>query len=176
MIPKNKISLELKKTARKLFESGVDMPDVAIELKINLQTLYNLSSKEKWEKGKRKELIHYLETEKELQDLKKIKEEVIQDYISIEKKNREIIKELQSQKKEDSEGRMIRALVKSKADAASSQMMATTHGFKLAKDLYNIRTPLEEIDFILGKLRYEKLKRELEREVVEDSGEEDIEV
>ncbi|MGL5901951.1 MAG: hypothetical protein ACRCZO_04635, partial [Cetobacterium sp.] len=140
MIPKNKISLELKKTARKLFESGVDMPDVAIQLKINLQTLYNLSSKEKWEKGKRKELIHYLETEEELLNLNRIKKEVVGDYILIEKKNRQIIKELQSQKKEDSEGRVARALVKSKADAVSSQMMATTHGFKLAKELYNIRT------------------------------------
>ncbi|MGL6169159.1 MAG: hypothetical protein ACRC0Y_12825 [Fusobacteriaceae bacterium] len=164
MILKNKISLELKKIARKEFESGMDMPDIAIRLKINLQTLYNLSSKERWEKGKRKDIIHYLETEEELERLRIVQSEVIKDYISIEKENRKIIRELQFQKHEDRDGVIVRALVKSRADATSSQMMATAHGFKLAKDLYNIMSPVEEVEFKIGKMRYEKLKQELLRD------------
>ncbi|MGL6131691.1 MAG: hypothetical protein ACRCZ9_08790 [Fusobacteriaceae bacterium] len=168
MILKNKISLELKKIARKEFESGMDMADIAIRLKINLQTLYNLSSKERWEKGKRKDIIHYLETEEELERLRRVRNEVIQDYSLIEKKNRKIIKELQSEDKEDRDGTVIRALIKSRADAASAQMMATTHGFKLAKDLYNIMSPVEEVEYMIGKMRYEKLKQELLKDTKEE--------
>lgn len=167
MIPKNKIQLELKKTARKLFEAGVDMPDIAIQLKVNLQTLYNLSSKENWEKGKRKELIHLLDTEKELLQLKEVIAEAIADYIQIEKNNRKIIQELQTDEKETPTGQLKRALVKSRAEATVAHMIAASTGFKLAKDLYNIRTPNEEVELAIKKLEYEGLKKKLFDDVTE---------
>ncbi|MEG0236667.1 MULTISPECIES: hypothetical protein [Bacteria] len=167
MIPKNKVQLELKKTARKLFEAGMDMPDIAIQLKINLQTLYNLSSKENWEKGKRKELIHCLETEEELLQLKEVIAKVISDYIQIEQNNREIIQELQKDEKETPTGEIKRALVKSRAEAAVAHMIAASTGFKLAKDLYNIRTPNEEVELAINKLKYESLKKKLFDDVTE---------
>lgn len=176
MIPKNKVQLELKKTARKLFEAGMDMPDIAIQLKINLQTLYNLSSKENWEKGKRKELIHCLETEKELLQLKEVIAEAIADYIQIEKNNRKIIQELQTDEKETPTGEIKRALVKSRAEAAVAHMIAASAGFKLAKDLYNIRTPNEEVELKVSQVRYEKLKKELLIGVIEDNSNGDIEI
>ncbi|MGL4537888.1 MAG: hypothetical protein ACRCUD_02160 [Cetobacterium sp.] len=167
MIPKNKVQLELKKTARKLFEAGMDMPDIAIQLKINLQTLYNLSSKENWEKGKRKELIHCLETEKELLQLKEVMAAAIADYIQIEKNNREIIQELQTDEKETPTGQLKRALVKSRAEATVAHMIAASTGFKLAKDLYNIRTPNEEVELAMKRLEYEGLKKKLFDDVTE---------
>ncbi len=167
MIPKNKVQLELKKTARKLFEAGMDMPDIAIQLKINLQTLYNLSSKENWEKGKRKELIHCLETEEELLQLKEVIAKVISDYIQIEQNNREIIQELQKDEKETPTGEIKRALVKSRAEAAVAHMIAASTGFKLAKDLYNICTPNEEVELAINKLKYESLKKKLFDDVTE---------
>ena len=167
MIPKNKIQLELKKTARKLFEAGVDMPDIAIQLKVNLQTLYNLSSKENWEKGKRKELIHLLDTEKELLQLKEVIAEAIADYIQIEKNNRKIIQELQTDEKETPTGQLKRALVKSRAEATVAHMIAASTGFKLAKDLYNIRTPNEEVELAMKRLEYEGLKKKLFDDVTE---------
>lgn len=167
MIPKNKVQLELKKTARKLFEAGMDMPDIAIQLKINLQTLYNLSSKENWEKGKRKELIHCLETEEELLQLKEVIAEVISDYIQIEQNNREIIQELQTDEKETPTGEIKRSLVKSRAEAAVAHITAASIGFKLVKDLYNIRTPNEEIELAINKLKYESLKKKLFNDVTE---------
>lgn len=167
MIPKNKVQLELKKTARKLFEAGMDMPDIAIQLKINLQTLYNLSSKEQWEKGKRKELIHCLETEKELLQLKEVIAEAIADYIQIEKNNRKIIQELQTDEKETPTGQIKRALVKSRAEATVAHMIAASTGFKLAKDLYNLRTPNEEVELAMKKLEYEGLKKKLFDDVTE---------
>lgn len=167
MIPKNKIQLELKKTARKLFEAGMDMPDIAIQLKVNLQTLYNLSSKENWEKGKRKELIHLLDTEKELLQLKEVIAEAIADYIQIEKNNRKIIQELQTDEKETPTGQLKRALVKSRAEATVAHMIAASTGFKLAKDLYNIRTPNEEVELAIKKLEYEGLKKKLFDDVTE---------
>lgn len=167
MIPKNKVQLELKKTARKLFEAGMDMPDIAIQLKINLQTLYNLSSKENWEKGKRKELIHCLETEEELLQLKEVIAEAIADYIQIEKNNRKIIQELQTDEKETPTGQLKRALVKSRAEATVAHMIAASTGFKLAKDLYNIRTPNEEVELAMKRLEYEGLKKKLFDDVTE---------
>lgn len=167
MIPKNKVQLELKKTARKLFEAGMDMPDIAIQLKINLQTLYNLSSKENWKKGKRKELIHCLETEEELLQLKEVIAEVISDYIQIEQNNREIIQELQTDEKETPTGEIKRSLVKSRAEAAVAHMTAASIGFKLAKDLYNIRTTNEEIELAINKLKYESLKKKLFDDITE---------
>lgn len=161
MTPRKNVSLEIKKTARKLFEAGMDMPDIAIELKINLQTLYNISSKENWEKGKRKELIHCLETEEELLKLKKVISDVIKDYIQIEQNNREIIKELQTDKRETRDGKIERSLVKSRAEATAGHMVAAAAGFKLAKEIYNIQTPLEALEVATAKIRYEGLKKKL---------------
>lgn len=162
---RKRLSNDLKKKAKYLFESGLDMSDISFKLNINLQTLYNTSSKEKWEKGKNKELISMLETENKIKDLVEIREDAIKEYIEIEVENRKILKELQKEKKKDG---IERTLIKHKSEAVLNYMRATETGLRIAKELYNITTPTEEIELKKKKIEYERLKRKLEQESVYD--------
>lgn len=163
--PRAKIDLELKKKARKLFEAGVDMYDIHQSLKINLGSLYNISSKEEWEKGKRKELIHIIETEEELKNLKKVQNVVIEEYKEISITNREILKELQTDTHFTGKGKNkkeIRSLIKCRAEALANLTKSAADNFKLDKELYNINTPQEEIELLTKKIKYEALKKALD--------------
>lgn len=158
---RKKISNDLKKKAKDLFECGMDMVDISIELQINLQTLYNMSSKENWEKGKKKELLGMLESEDKLKKLIEIRENVITEYSEIEQENRKILKELQLER--NNKGN--RKLVKSKSEAASLIMKSASEGFRMAKELYNILTPIEVIELNKKKIEYEKLKKKFGEEI-----------
>lgn len=163
--PRSKVSLENKKLARKMFEAGVDMFDIHQELKINLGTLYNLSSKEEWEKGKRKELIHIVETEDELIGLKTVQKEIIKDYKGISAENRAILKELQLERHMAGKGKNkkeVRSLIKYKAESHSFYTKAASENYRLDKELYNIQTPQEKIDLMTKKIKYEALKKALD--------------
>lgn len=158
---RKKISNNLKKKAKDLFECGMDMVDISIELQINLQTLYNMSSKENWEKGKKKELLGILESEDKLKKLIEVRDNVITEYSEIEQENRKILKELQLERN----GKGNRKLVKSKSEAVSLIMKSASEGFRMAKELYNILTPIEVIELNKKKIEYEKLKKKFGEEI-----------
>lgn len=169
-----KLSLELKKRARNLFESGMDMFEIHQQLKINLGSLYNLSSKEGWEKGKRKELIHLLETEEELTELKAMQQEVITDYMEIARENREILKEIQKEHHMAGRGRNkieVRSLIKYKSETYSNYVRGTLDNYKLESQLYNILTPYEKIKLDMERVKYEALKKKLDIELNKDDSE-----
>ena len=162
-----KVPNEIKKEARKLFESGMDMFDIHQELKINLGTLYNMSSREKWKKGGKKELFFILEAENEIKKLAQSRESKLEEYRELTKNLGIIFKEIQIETHMQGKGdkkKEVRSLVKYKAEAAAAQAKGISTTYALDKELYNIRTPLEEIELTLARVRYETLKRELKED------------
>ena len=59
----NKISNEIKKEIKLRYECGESMFDLSYEYKANLGTLRNCASREKWKKGRLKDIIAMREEE-----------------------------------------------------------------------------------------------------------------
>ncbi|MGL4566930.1 MAG: hypothetical protein ACRCU6_00210 [Fusobacteriaceae bacterium] len=150
-----KVSLSTKKEARKMFESGYDMIDIASSLNINLGTLYNLSSKEGWVKGSRQELLRVIETSEELENLVEIRKAIIEKYRDISSG----IKHIKIQMIETALGDG--TLPKARAEAIEKLAGAMAKTYAVDKELYSIMTPKEEIELASERVKYEDLKRKL---------------
>lgn len=156
--PRKKVSLKIKKEARKLFESGFNMFDIAIELKLNLQTLYNISSKEKWEKGKLEELLYIKEQEGFTENIAVVKEERKKTYRVLTKGITDIVSKTQT----DIQDGTVKLNVNENI-ALMSQAKALQTNYQLEKELYGLKTPEEEVDLEVKKIKLEQLKRTLEK-------------
>ncbi|MGL5277904.1 MAG: hypothetical protein ACRC8M_02320 [Cetobacterium sp.] len=161
--PRKKVPLGIKKTARKLFEAGVNMYDIAIELKLNLQTLYNISSKEKWEKGKLKELLYVKEQESLIGNIVALQEERKKTYRVLTKGITDIVARGQTNLKDGEVKLNINENI-----ALASQAKALQTNYQLEKELYGLRTPEEEIDLEIKRIKLEQLKRTLEKSSEDD--------
>lgn len=137
-----KVSVKKKNEARKLFEAGVDMVNIASKLNLNIGTLYNLSSKESWEKGINEELLCAIERDENLKSIAKLRGIVKDEYRSISQE--------------------IKLDIINKKAGADKRASALRNTYLIDKELYNLETPLEELELMKEKLRYETMKQELE--------------
>lgn len=161
-----KVPLKIKKEARKMFEAGYDMIDVASYLNLNLGTLYNLSSKEGWIKGSSEDLLRVIEHEEDLRAVAEARAEVIKEYRTISNGIREAQVYL-DRRVQVTEGNVLTAqpvLRKSEAEAVEKRANAMAKTYAVDKELYNIMTPREEIELARERAKYEELKRKLQRE------------
>lgn len=164
---RNKVSLKIKKEARRLFESGMPMYEVHKQLGINLGTLYNISSKEGWIKGSLEELIYTKEAEMIADKLNERKLERLNVYRVLTKGITDQVEFLQQEKVLNKF-----KIVKAPNEALSLQAATLQRTYQIEKELYGILSPLEEVQLDLNKLKYEKLKASLDEGI--DDGEIEI--
>ena len=168
MKSKKKISEKLKEQAKKMLESGFSFKDIHTTLGINLRTLYNMSSKEKWKKGSQNNSL-YLDHIKndilKIENIKSVKtEETIKRAEEIKKKFDEVLKI------EDVEE------IKIKTDSLEKLTKTNKMIHQLDKEIFNIRTETEELEFQMKLSEYkfleQKNKTELEKLEIETKSKE----
>lgn len=152
-LPKKKykiLPVAMKKEIQKRFESGENLLDLSIELGIPYGSLKNMSSKNGWIKGKITEILLVAEYLNESQEKLIKKEEIKQEYREQQDKL------LDSMKK-------IKAMTMNKELAHSSRAKALKDSYALSKELYDIRTPKEEIELRTLTAKYHELIGEIEK-------------
>lgn len=160
--PRTKIDIDVKAKARELFEAGYDMVVISTELQLNLQSLYNISSREKWKKGILEELI-YLE-EKNLVITEQSKEN-FKVKTSLRSRVKGILKDLKSLEKvsdedyEDSEDR--KSLALTKATAIKLRAGALKDVTEVARKVFFLPSEEEKEKMQLSQLKYIELKKKL---------------
>lgn len=168
MKPKKKISEKVKEQAKKMLESGFSFKDIHTTLGINLRTLYNMSSKEKWKKGSQNNNL-YLDHVKndilKIENIKSVKtEETIKRAEEIKKKFDEVLRI------EDVEE------IKIKTDSLEKLTKTNKMIHQLDKEIFNIRTETEELEFQMKLSEYkfleQKIKIELEKLEIETQSKE----
>lgn len=152
---------DLKNSIRKKYESGQDLIDLAIEYKVNYGTLRNIASKEQWEKGLLKDLIHIKELESLTKKAIKEKEKIKKRYKDL---TNEAIEDLQSLEKLDMQmyvtiGEEKKSFAETKATVIKLRTSAIKELYNVDKELYEILSPSEEQDLMLKRLKYEELKK-----------------
>lgn len=163
MKTRKKINEKLKDQAKKMLKSGFSFKDIHTTLGINLRTLYNLSSKEKWEKGTKIQGVYLQQITTDIQrnsNIKNLKiEETIKRTDEIKKKFDEIIT------LEDIEE------IKAKTDSLEKLTKTNKLIHQIDKEIFSIRNETEELEFQLKvmecKFLKEKNKNELNKMAVE---------
>lgn len=144
------LSTEEKKELQKRYESGENLLDLSIEMKIPYGSLKNLASKKGWVKGKKAEILMLLEHVEESQELVNQRIQIKEEYKS---HNKTLLDSISNVKKISMSGEI----------AFSNRAKALKDSFSLAKELYDIRTPKEEIELRTITLKYQELVTEIEK-------------
>ncbi|MGL4864702.1 MAG: hypothetical protein ACRC4T_16530 [Cetobacterium sp.] len=157
MKTRKKLNEKLKDQAKKMLESGFSFKDIHTTLGINLRTLYNLSSKEKWKRGTKNQGVYLQQITADIQKNRNIKTLKIQDTIKrtdeIKKKFDEIIT------LEDAEE------IKIKTDSLEKLTKTNKLIHQIDKEIFNIRNETEELEFQLKITEYEFLKEKNQNEL-----------
>lgn len=157
MKTKKKINEKTKEQAKKMLESGFSFKDIHTTLGINLRTLYNLSSKEKWIKGYKNQGVYLQQITTDIQKNGNVKNLKIKDTIKrtdeIKKKFDEIIN------LEDAEE------IKSKTDSLEKLTKTNKLIHQIDKEIFSIRNETEELEFQLKVMECEFLKEKNKNEL-----------
>lgn len=148
------VSTEEKKEMRKKYEWGFSLKEIAYDHKVNYGTLKNVAAKEKWVKGKTKQLCHDLEVQQDLESNLKEIDEIKSHYKNLHKSNLAYLIELERTKK--------RPLDKSEEDALKTRIISVKESYLLAERLYSILTASERTDHESRMLKLEENKLRLE--------------
>lgn len=154
MRKKNKVK-EFEDEIRKKFEAGQDLITLSIEYKISYQVLKNLSSKNKWEKGKLKSLLIAQETLELLKNNRGVREEVREQYARLTKELREHLTNT------DNPTRMKEEI------ALSNRVKALKDLYSIDKELHGLQTDSELLEYQRVMVELEKLKNTLEEGTAE---------
>lgn len=144
------LSTEEKKELQKRYESGENLIDLSIEKKIPYPSLKNLASKKGWVKGKKAEILMLVEHLNESRELMERREEVIE-------KHREAHERLMDNFNDIDPTNMDTEI------ALSNRAKALKDAHAVAKELYDIRTPKEEIELRTITVKYQELVAEIEK-------------
>lgn len=145
----NKISTELKKEIKKRYEYGENLTDLSIEYNVNFFSLKNFASIKGWNKGSRAEMIEAQEILLETKEQAKERKVVKDGLKNVVKSNLNYLLTLEKNK--------LRPENKSKEEALKHRISATKTLYDVAKDIFGIRTPKDELELRETELRYRKL-------------------
>lgn len=161
---KKTTTTELKKEIRKRYEIGEDLITLALKYKINYGTLRNIASREKWEKGKIKDLVR-------MKELLEAADEEIKEREKVKKDYKTITEDLRSYALDKATGDKVldgedytSPVIKSKEEAFLKRVSAIGALFDIEKQLYSIHTDKELMELKQEALKYEKLREEMEKE------------
>lgn len=155
---------ELKKEIRKRYEIGEDLIALALKYKINYGTLRNIASREKWEKGKIKDLVRMKELLEAADEEIKEREKVKKDYKIITEDLRNYALDKATGDKVLNGEDYTSPVIKSKEEAFLKRVSAIGALFDIEKQLYSIHTDKELMELKQEVLKYEKLREEMEKE------------
>lgn len=124
---------------------------MAIEYKVNYGTLKNISSKEKWEKGKLEKLVYYKELF-EIASLNREKREIVKE------EYKQLTEKMRKQLLEDDESDNIKVI----QEARKAKSQAIKELYMIDKELHGIDTSLEKLRYQTEYSKYLILKQELE--------------
>ena len=161
---KKTTTTELKKEIRKRYEIGEDLITLALKYKINYGTLRNIASREKWEKGKIKDLVR-------MKELLEAADEEIKEREKVKKDYKIITEDLRSYALDKATGDKVlngddytSPVTKSKEEAYLKRVSAIGALFDIEKQLYSIYTEKELMELKQEVLKYEEMKRKIELE------------
>lgn len=144
------LPVALKKEIQKRFESGENLLDLSIEYGIPYGSLKNMSSKNGWVKGKTAEILLVAEYLNESQEKLIKKEEIKQEYREQQDKLLIAMKKTEYMFEKDEV-------------AHSNRAKALKDSYALSKELYDIRTPKEELELRTLTAKYHELIGEIEK-------------
>ena len=139
-----------KKAIQRRFESGENLLDLSIEYKIPYGSLKNMSSKNGWVKGKKSEILMLTEYVNESLEFIKKKEEILETHREAHENFMSTINSI------DPTNMNVEI-------ALSNRAKALKDSYSVAKELYNTRTPKEELELRTQALKYEQLIEEIEK-------------
>lgn len=152
----NTISAETRNEIKKRFESGEHLIDLAIEYKINFNTLKNYASKKKWVKGKRVEITYALEFLSETEETVKNRANIKKLLDNLGMSMLSHLFELEKNKQ--------RPTNKNLEEAIKNRFMSATIIKDYMKDIHNFRSPEEQARLLKAMLELEKIKELIEEE------------
>ena len=157
----NKISNEIKKEIKIRYECGEPMFNLSYEFKVNLGTLRNCASREKWKKGRLKDII--LKREEELITEEIIQERKIQDIIH-KNLHKAVLNGLNNRIQTGGNGKYIQPGDKKDEEATLLLLKTIINSRDMYAKMYNVRTEVEEVDYKLKLLEFERAQRQLTKE------------
>ena len=157
----NKVSNEIKKEIKHRYECGEAMFELSYEYKVNLGTLRNCASKEKWKKGRLKEIISMQEEQKITQTIieEREKQEIIHKNL-----HKAILNGMNSRIEDGPSGKYIKPKEKKEEEAIHAILKSIATSHELYSKMYRVRTEAEEIDYKLKRLEFEKQSKEFDKE------------
>lgn len=139
-----------KKEIQRRYESGENLLDLSVEYKIPYGSLKNMSSKNGWVKGKKSEILMLTEYINESLEFIKKKEEILQTHREAHENLMDTINTVDPTN--------INVEI-----ALSNRAKALKDSYSVAKELYDIRTPKEELELRTQALKYQQLIEEIEK-------------
>lgn len=156
----NTISAELRNEIKKRFESGEHLIDLAIEYKLNFNTLKNYASKKKWVKSKKADITYAIEFLSETEETVKQRAEIKKLLNNLGMSALSYLFELEKNKQ--------RPTNKNTEEALKNRLTSITIIKDYMKDIHNFRSPEEQAKLLKAMLELEKIKDMI------DEGEQDI--
>jgi len=153
--PRKRIS-PLEDEIRKRYEAGEDLIELAREYMIPYGSLRGISSKNKWEKGKTKDLIYNEEHLRIVKAETEKRKRIIEEYRKIQAEIKSVILSDLENLDPDPD-RMMKVSQYFINTSKSIEVL-----FKTDRELYHILTDLEEIEYKKKLAEYEKWKAEYE--------------
>lgn len=149
----NKVSAKVKSEIKKAYEAGADLIDLSLQYFVNYGTLRNIASEEGWEKGKTKALMQRAIIEDDISKRVELRKQIIEKYRTLHGSHLAYLMELRETGQAPT--------VKSKEEALKHRIVSTSELYKLGKELFSLQTPLEEVEYALAQVKYEKSKKGL---------------
>ncbi|MGL5122563.1 MAG: hypothetical protein ACRC6K_00135, partial [Fusobacteriaceae bacterium] len=149
-----KVPIKIKNEIRSRYELGEDLAALAIEYKVNYNTLKNYSSKNEWVKGSRAEVIY-------LKDQEFLEEQIEEELRKLDTNHKFLYKHWLLGMIE--EAKRTPDLKKSVEEARNMRVKSLDAGYELSRKLYKIKNTLEELEHDSKTTEHELLKIKLER-------------
>ena len=139
-----------KKAIQRRFESGENLLDLSIEYKIPYGSLKNMSSKNGWVKGKKSEILMLTEYVNESLELTTVRNRILEKHREAHESLLDTILETTPIDMEIEIG-------------LSNRAKALKDLHSIAKELFDIRTPKEELELKTRAIKYAQLIEEIEK-------------
>ena len=152
----NTISTELRNVIKKRYELGEHLIDLALEYKINFNTLKNYASQKGWVKGKSVEIVYAKEFLAETEEVVKKRAEIKKLLDNLGMSMLSYMFELEKNKQ--------RPTNKNTEEALKHRLTSATLIKDYMKDIHNFRSPEEQARLMKAMLELEKIKEMIDEE------------
>lgn len=151
-IKNNLISSQLRQEIKKEYELGVSLKELAFKHNLSYGSLRNYASSNDWIKGSKAVLITAQELILETEELAKQREIIKQEFRTLTLTTLELAKQS--------------GFDKSKSEAFRNQAQGLNQLYALSKELFNIRTPQEDLELREAYIKYCDLLDKIQEEQV----------